>query len=140
MSRGLVMTLSLIIADAPYIYLALIVVRTASQFSSVMQPIERYSQVGAILAPEFPIFTNDFFEESTTNIRTSETMVKLDDIAFSIAAFINRLFVLEFGADKFIGNTAMMRGNLISRRRCRCSEKQRRAFRSGLHHACESLV
>lgn len=34
------------------------------------------------------------------------TMVSSDNVAFNIAAFIGGLFVLEFGADKFIDHTA----------------------------------
>ncbi|THV44971.1 hypothetical protein BGAL_0549g00040 [Botrytis galanthina] len=39
-------------------------------------------------------------------------MTALDDIAFNIAAFISSLFVLEFGADKFIDDTAIMAARL----------------------------
>ncbi|KAI9648099.1 hypothetical protein NHQ30_002728 [Ciborinia camelliae] len=35
-------------------------------------------------------------------------MLDFDNIAFNIAAFISGLFVLEFGADKFIDNTAKL--------------------------------
>ncbi|KAF5871941.1 putative ca2+ na+ antiporter protein [Botrytis fragariae] len=39
-------------------------------------------------------------------------MVELNDIAFIIAVFISGLFVLEFGADKFIDNTAIIAARL----------------------------
>ncbi|CAD6442066.1 4c669d70-86fb-4cb2-89c6-5f3e9e394d3c [Sclerotinia trifoliorum] len=39
-------------------------------------------------------------------------MVQFDDIAFNIAAFISGLFVLEFGADKFIDNAAKVAARL----------------------------
>ncbi|TGO24914.1 hypothetical protein BPAE_0092g00330 [Botrytis paeoniae] len=35
-------------------------------------------------------------------------MVEFDDVAFNIAEFISVLLVLEFGADKFIDNTAII--------------------------------
>lgn len=39
-------------------------------------------------------------------------MAQLNDIAFNIAAFISGLFVLEFGADKFVDNTARVANRL----------------------------
>jgi hypothetical protein len=39
-------------------------------------------------------------------------MVDYDNIFFNIAAFIGGLFVLEFGADKFIDNTAKVAARL----------------------------
>lgn len=39
-------------------------------------------------------------------------MAEFDNIAFNIAAFISGLFVLEFGADKFIDNTATVAARL----------------------------
>jgi Ca2+/Na+ antiporter len=35
-------------------------------------------------------------------------MVNGEDVAYNIAAFISALFVLEFGADKFIDHTAIV--------------------------------
>jgi Ca2+/Na+ antiporter len=39
-------------------------------------------------------------------------MVDYDNVFFNIAAFIGGLFVLEFGADKFIDNTAKVAARL----------------------------
>ena len=39
-------------------------------------------------------------------------MVDYDNIFFNIAAFIGGLFVLEFGADKFVDNTAKVAARL----------------------------
>ena len=39
-------------------------------------------------------------------------MVDSDTIAFNIAAFLSGLFVLEFGADKFIDHTAKVANRL----------------------------
>lgn len=39
-------------------------------------------------------------------------MVDYDNVFFNIAAFIGGLFVLEFGADKFIENTAKVAARL----------------------------
>jgi Ca2+/Na+ antiporter len=39
-------------------------------------------------------------------------MVDADNVAFNIAAFIGGLFVLEFGADKFIDHTAKVASRL----------------------------
>ena len=36
------------------------------------------------------------------------TMADLDNVTYNIAAFIAALFVLEFGADKFIDHTAIV--------------------------------
>lgn len=39
-------------------------------------------------------------------------MIELNDIASNITAFINNLFILEFGADEFIDDTAIIAARL----------------------------